>query len=331
MKAIAGHRYGSPDGLRLEEVDKPAIDADGVLVKILAASVNPFDWHSMRGLPYFIRVTSGLRRPKRSIRGLDMAGRVEAVGANVTEFRPGDEVFGLCDCALAEYACGAEQDLVLKPAGLTFEQAAAVPMAGFSALQAVRSQGQLQAGQTVLINGASGGVGTFAVQIAKALGAEVTGVCSTRNVEMVASIGADYVVDYTVDDFARSGKHYDLIIDAVGNRSLSDLRGALTSKGILVLCGGGDTGKRLLGPLVQPLVAMAMSRFVSQSLVLLMAKPGKEHLVALKELIETGKVMPVLDRTYELSEAPEAIRHLETGHARGKVVITMTAAAAAGQ
>ena len=322
MQAIVNSKYGSPDRLELREIDKPALGDDGVLVRVRAASVNPYDWHFMRGLPYFMRLMSGLRRPKQTVRGVDVAGQGEAVGDNVTNLRPDDEVFGAgWGGALAEYVCGGESDFALKPAGLTFEQAAALPMAGCTALQALRDRGQLQPGQRVLINGAAGGVGTFAVQIAKALGGEVTGVCSTRNVDMVRSIGADHAVDYTVEDFTRSGQRYDLVLDTVGNRSLSDLRRALTPKGTLILAGG--KGGRLLGPLALLLRARLLSRFVAQRLLSFIAKLRKDDLVVLNELIEAGKVTPVIDRTYPLSEAPEAIRYLEAGHARGKVVITV--------
>jgi NADPH:quinone reductase-like Zn-dependent oxidoreductase len=321
MKAIANHEYGPPEDLELREIDKPELDVDAVLVRVRASSVNPADWHIMRGLPYLVRLSEGLRRPRRSVPGVDLAGEVEAVGESVTEFQPGDEVFGGRNGAFAEYVRGAERNFVPKPAGLTFEQAAAVPIAGCSALQALRDRGDLQPGQRVLINGAAGGVGTFAVQIAKAFGAHVTGVCSTRNVELVRSIGADEVIDYTAADFAGSGRRYDLIVDAVGNRSLGDCRRALTPKGTLVLVGGG--GGRWLGPLALPLRAAVMSRFVSQRLRPFLAQIKKPDLVVLKELIEAGKVTPVIDRTYPLSDTPEAIRYLEAGHARGKVVITV--------
>jgi NADPH:quinone reductase-like Zn-dependent oxidoreductase len=319
MKAISYHRYGSPDVLTLEDVDKPVIDADGVLVRVAAASVNPLDWHFMRGTPYFVRMMSGLRKPKNTRAGVDVAGRVEQVDANVTQFRPGDEVFGGCNGALAEYVSGAEKNFITKPTSLDFEQAAAIPIAGCTALQALRDVGQLKSGQSVLINGASGGVGTFAVQIAKALGADVTGVCSTRNVEMVRSIGADRVVDYMVEDFTRDGHRYDLIVDAVGNRSLSDLRRATTPGGIVVLTGGG--GGRLLGPMAKSLRAMVLGRFVSQRMLMFFAKLNNPDLLAIAELVEAGKVKPVIDRTFPLAQAPEAIRYLETGHARGKVVV----------
>jgi NADPH:quinone reductase-like Zn-dependent oxidoreductase len=249
MKAIVSDQYGSPERLELADIDKPAVDDGGVLVRVSATSVNPFDWHLMRGLPYFIRLTSGLRRPKRTVLGVDLAGTVEKVGLNMTQFRAGDEVFGTCNGAFAEYVCGREQDFAPRPIGLTFEQAAAIPIAACTALQALRDRGRVEPGQRVLINGAAGGVGTFAVQIAKAFGADVTGVCSTRNLELVRSIGADQVIDYTAEDFTRSGRQYDLMLDTVGNRPLSELRRAMAPKGTLLLVGGG--GGRLLGPATQ--------------------------------------------------------------------------------
>jgi NADPH:quinone reductase-like Zn-dependent oxidoreductase len=322
MKAIINYKYGSPDGLELQEIKKPEIKGDSVLVRVRAASVNPLDWHFMRGQPYFARIMGmGLRRPKGIVRGVDVAGHVEAVGENVTQFRPGDEVFGSCDGAFAEYVCGEENDFVSKPEALTFEQAAAVGVAGCTALQGLRDKGQLQPGQRVLINGAAGGVGTFAVQIANSLGAHVTGVCSTRNVDMVRSIGADQVVDYTREDFTQGGQRYDLILDAVGNRSGSDLRRALTPKGTVVLA-GAESG-RWLKPLPHLLGALVLSRFVGQRILPFLAKIRKEDLVVLKELIDAGNVTPVIDRTYALSETPEAIRYLEAGHAQGKVVVTV--------
>jgi NADPH:quinone reductase-like Zn-dependent oxidoreductase len=323
MKAIVQETYGSPDVLELQEIQKPVIDGDdGVLVRVRAASVNPLDWHFMRGLPYFARIMGmGLRRPKDIVRGVDVAGQVEAVGESVKHVHPGDEVFGECTGAFAEYVCGREKSFAPKPEGLTFEQAAVVPVAGCTALQGLRDRGQIGPGQTVLINGASGGVGTFAVQLAKAFGAQVTGVCSTRNVDLVRSIGAHQVVDYTREDFTQGGQRYDLILDLVGNRSLSDLRRALTPKGTLILA-GAESG-RWLEPLPRLLSALVLSRFVGQRLVPFLAKVSKEDLVVLKELIEAGKVTPVIDRTYPLSEVPEGIRYLEAGHARGKVVITV--------
>lgn len=321
MKAIVSTEYGGPERLGLREIDRPPVDADGMLVRVDAASVNPFDWHVMRGQPYFVRLMFGLRRPKQPVPGGDVAGTVEAVGENVKEFQPGAEVFGSCGGSFAEYVCGKERNFVPKPASLTFEQAAAIPGAGVTALQALRDSGRIQPGQRVLINGAAGGVGTFAVQIAKAFGANVTGVCSTSNVDLVRSIGADDVVDYTAEDFAGSGQRYDLILDGVGNRSLSDLRRALTREGTLVLVGG--TSGNWLRPMILPLKAFVLSRFVGQKLLPFFAKIRKEDLLVLTELVEAGKVTPVIDRTYPLSEAPEAIRYLEAGHARGKVVIAV--------
>ncbi|MGP0004118.1 MAG: NAD(P)-dependent alcohol dehydrogenase [Acidimicrobiales bacterium] len=321
MKAIVSDQYGSPERLELADIDKPAVDDGGVLVRVSATSVNPFDWHLMRGLPYFIRLTSGLRRPKRTVLGVDLAGTVEKVGLNMTQFRAGDEVFGTCNGAFAEYVCGREQDFAPRPIGLTFEQAAAIPIAACTALQALRDRGRVEPGQRVLINGAAGGVGTFAVQIAKAFGADVTGVCSTSNLELVRSIGADQVIDYTAEDFTRSGRQYDLMLDTVGNRPLSELRRAMAPKGTLLLVGGG--GGRLLGPATQLLAALVLSPFVSQRLLPVAARPTKHDLVVLKDLVEAGKITPVLDTVYPLTGAPDAIRHLETGHARGKIVITM--------
>jgi NADPH:quinone reductase-like Zn-dependent oxidoreductase len=321
MKAIVFHRYGSPAVLELKEIDTPVAADDQVLVRVHAASVNPVDWHRMRGAPSLIRGSEGLTKPKNTGLGADVAGRVEAVGRHVTQVQPGDEVFGMSIRTCAEYVRVAEHGIAPKPANLTFEQAAAVPVAALTALQGLRDKGQIQPGHKVLINGAAGGVGTFAVQIAKSFGAEVTGVCSTRNVEMVRSIGADQVIDYTQEDFARkSGERYDLILDAVGNRSLSAFRRVLKPEGTLVMCGGGDGHWR---PLLGPLKAILLRRFVSQKLVPFMAKRSKDDLVVLKELIEGGKVTPVIDRSYPLSEVPGAIRYLEEGHAQGKVVITV--------
>jgi len=322
MKAVVYRSYGAPDVLGLEEIEKPAAGDDQVLVKVRAASVNPLDWHYMRGTPYLVRMGTGLRRPKDARLGVDVAGQVETVGRNVTRFRPGDEVFGVARGAFAEYVSASETKLALKPANLTFERAAAVPIAAFTALQGLRDKGRIQPGQKVLINGAAGGVGTFAVQIAKAFGAEVTGVCSTRNVEMVRSIGADHVIDYTRGDFTRSGPSYDLILDSVGNHSLSDLRRVLTPEGTLVLVGGPDKG-HWLGPLADVLEAVVLSRFVSQKILPFLAHSSKDDLIVMKELLETGKVTPVIDRSYSLRDVPEAIRYLEEGHARGKVVIAV--------
>jgi NADPH:quinone reductase-like Zn-dependent oxidoreductase len=322
MRAILYTEYGPPHVLQFMEVAKPTPKDDEVLIRIRAASVNPRDWHYMRGTPYLVRTRAGLRKPKVPRLGADVAGEVETVGKNVTGFQPGDEVFGVCAGAFAEYACAPEGALVRKPANVTFEQAAAVPVAAFTALQGLRDKGRIQRGQKVLINGASGGVGTFAVQIAKAFEAEVTGVCSTRNIDMVRSIGADHVMDYTREDFTKSGRRYDLIFDVVGNHSLSDRRRALTAEGTLVLVGGPDEG-RWLGPLTGILKAVVLSRFVSQKLLPVMAHVSKDDLIVMQELLEAGKVTPVIDRIYPLRDVPEAVLYLEEGHARGKVVITM--------
>jgi NADPH:quinone reductase-like Zn-dependent oxidoreductase len=322
MKAVVFHRYGPPEQLELKDVEKPVVDDDGVLVRVRAASVNALDWRFMRGEPYLGRLMGmGLRRPVRSIPGVDSAGTVEAVGKNVTEFKPGDDVIGHRINSCAEYLLGKERHFVKKPARLTFEQAAALPVAGMTALEALQRGGQLKSGQKVLISGAAGGVGTFAVQIAKALGAEVTAVCSTRNVEMVRSIGADHVIDYTKEDFARSGQRYDLLLMINGDRSIGDSRRVLTPSGTLVIVGG--SGSRLLGPISLFLQAAVLKRFVRQKLVPFMATGSKDSLVALMELIEAGKVTPVVDRTYPLSETAAAISYLEGHHARGKVVITV--------
>ncbi|MFI5166110.1 MAG: NAD(P)-dependent alcohol dehydrogenase [Thermoanaerobaculales bacterium] len=322
MKAIVYRRYGSPDVLRYEEVDRPTAGDDEVLIRVRAASLNPLDWHFMRGTPYFLRMLAGLRKPKDTRLGVDVAGQVEAVGRNVTQFKPGDDVFGSCRGAFAEYACTSESALVVKPNTVTFEQAAAVSVAARTALQALRDKGRIQPGQRVLINGAAGGVGTFAVQIAKSFGADVTGVCSTRNVEMVRSIGADQVFDYTQEDFTKSGQRYDLILDCAGNHSLSACRRALTPKGIYVGV-GGPSGPWMIGPLASAITASVLSRFMRQKMLMVLTRPSKEDLTMLAELIEARKVTPVIDRRYSLSEVPEAIRYLEQGHARGKVVITL--------
>ena len=327
MKAVRYHRYGGPDVLELQEVDTPAAGDGEVLVRIRAASVNPLDWHFMRGAPYLVRAMAGLSRPKPSASrlGADMAGTVEAVGQNVTGFQPGDEVFGGLEerGTLAEYISVRADAVVLqKPAGLTFEQAAAVPVAAFTALQALRDKGRVQSGQKVLINGASGGVGTFAVQIAKALGAEVTGVCSTGNVGMVASIGADQVVDYTREDFTRAERRYDLLIDIAGSRSLAETRRVLVPKGVLVVVGGPNKG-RWIGPFGRTIRMLLQSPAVSQRMVSFLAHQNRDDLAVLRELLDAGKVTPVIDRTYRLNQVAEAVRYLETGHARGKVVITV--------
>ena len=321
MKAVVYYNYGSPDVLKCEGIEKPTAGDNEVLIRVRAASVNPYDWHFMRGTPYIVRMMAGLLKPKDKRLGVDVAGQVEAVGGNVTQLKPGDEVFGACRGAFAEYACASESALVVKPANVTFEQAASVPIAAFTALQGLRDKGHLQPGQKVLINGAAGGVGTFAVQIAKWFGAEVTGVCSTRNVDMVRSIGADRVIDYTQEDFTKSGQRYDLFFDCVGNHSLLACRRVLNPKGIYILVGG--PGGRWLGPLARMLKTLVLSWFVSQKLVLFLAKPSKEDLIVMHEIMKAGKVTPVIDKRYKLSEVPEAIRYLEEGHARGKVVITL--------
>ena len=305
MKEIVYTKYGSWDVLQIQEVVKPTPKDNQVLLKVHAASVNPLDWHFMRGMPYLMRLQSGLNRPKNNFLGVDVAGQVEAVGKDVKEYQPGDEVFGTCDGAFAEYVCASERELVKKPTNVTFEQAAAVPIAAFTAMQGLRDRGQIKAGQKVLINGAAGGVGTFAVQIAKSFGAVVTGVCSTRNVDMVRSIGADHVIDYTQENFTQSGQHYDLIFDTVGNHSLSDCRRVMDSNGILVLVGGPNKG-RLLGPLTRSLRALVLSRFVNQRMVMLLAARRKEDLVVIQKLLGDEKVTPVIDRRYTLSEVPEA-------------------------
>ena len=325
MKAIVQGGYGSAEVLELREIAKPEIGASEVLIRVRAAGVNPADWAIMGGLPYIARPIYGMGKPKNPVRGTDVAGEVEAVGASVTRFRPGDEVFGWCGHlggAFAEYASVSEDALTLKPAKLTFEQAAAVPMAGTVALQALRDHGKVQAGQKVLVNGASGGIGTFAVQIAKLLGADVTGVCSTNNVELVRSIGADHVIDYSKEDFTRTGQRYDFILDNVANRSLSDLRRALTPKGTLVPNGGGFDHRWIAsgGRLLRAKVSFA---FVSQSLRTFIVSPNQENLVVLRQFIEAGKVTPVIDRTYPLGETPQAISYVGEGHARGKVVVTV--------
>jgi len=325
MKTIVQDEYGPPDVLELRDIDKPEIGEHEVLVHVRAAGVNPGDWAIMSGLPYIARPVYGLRKPKNAVRGTDVAGTAEAIGTGATRFQPGDEVFGWCSGlggAFAEYASVSEDALAPKPANLGFEQAAAVPMAGLVALQALRDHGGVRAGQKVLINGASGGIGTFAVQIAKALGAEVTGVCSTRNVELVRSIGADHVIDYTREDFTRTGQRYDFVLDNVANHSLSELRRALTPTGTLVPNGGGfdnhwfASGGRVIG-------AHVLNRFVSQTLRPFVVSPKLEDLVVLKDLIEAGKLTPVIDRAYPLSEAREAIGHVGGGHARGKIAVTV--------
>jgi NADPH:quinone reductase-like Zn-dependent oxidoreductase len=321
MKAVVQEEYGSPDRLELREVDKPVVVDDEVLVRVRAAAVNALDWRVMRGLPYMVRLSEGRRRPENPIRGIDLAGHVEAVGKKVTEFKPGDEVFGERSRAFAEYVLGKEEHFAHKPPSLTFEQASTLGCAALTALQGLRDKAQVKSGQKVLINGAGGGVGTFSVQIAKSFGADVTAVCHTHNVEMVRSIGADHVIDYTTEDFTKTKERYDVVFDNVGNCSLRRLRRILTPSGTLVFVGAPHF--RFVAPLFRIVRAVAVSRFSKQKLLPFLATHSKDDLLVLKELVESGKVTPVIDRRYPLSEAPEAIRYLELGHARGKVVITV--------
>jgi NADPH:quinone reductase-like Zn-dependent oxidoreductase len=323
MKAIVHDTYGSPDALELRDIEKPVVGDHDVLVRVHAASVHLGDWILVRGVPYVVRMASGLRKPKHRVPGTDIAGTVEAVGKGVTQLRPGDEVFGWCMGACAEYACAGEDHFVPKPANLTFEQAAAIGVSASTGLQLLRDQGKVQPGQKVLINGASGGVGTFAVQIAKAFGAEVTGVCGTRNVDMVRSIGADHLIDYTQEDFTQGGQRYDFILDNVANHSLSDTRRALTPNGTLLPNGGGHAGGRWVGSLGSVIKATAVSLFVRQQGRPSIKFPNRADLVVLKGLIEGGKVTPVIAGTYPLRGTPEAIGHVGEGHARGTVVITV--------
>lgn len=325
MKAVLYCDYGTAEVLELREVEKPSPAADEVLVRVRAAAVNPLDWHYMRGTPYLMRLQAGLRKPKVTRLGVDFAGTVEAVGRNVTRFRPGDEVFGGRTGAFAEYVTVREdRALARKPANLTFEQAATVAIAASTALQGLRDAGKVEPGQKVLINGASGGVGTFAVQIARALGAHVTGVCSTRNVGLVRSLGADHVIDYTTEDYTRGGQRYDVILDNVGNRALLDNRRILAPEGRYVLIGGGgpDAGN-WIGPLAKPLQALVLSWFVSQDMGVYLARLDQGDLALLAGLMESGALTPVIDRRYGLAEIREAIRYLETGRARGKVIIAL--------
>jgi len=323
MKAIAQDTYGSADGLELRDMDKPEIGDDEVLVRVNAAGVDRGVWHVMTGLPYPIRLAGyGLRTPKTPVLGADLAGVVAAVGNDVTRFQPGEEVFGIGKGSYAEFARAPESKLAPKPANLTFEQAAVVAVSGLPALQGLRDKAQVQPGQKVLIIGASGGMGTYAVQIAKSFGAEVTGVCSTTKMDLVRSLGADHVIDYKREDFAGGEKLYDAILDIGGNSSLSRLRRALTRKGTLVIA-GGETDGRWLGGADRQIRALMLSPFVGQKLGTFISSENHEDLIDLKELIEAGQVTPVIDRTYPLSEAPKAIRYLEDGHARGKVAITV--------
>ena len=321
MRAVVRDTYGTPDVLELQEIEKPDLADDGVLVRVHAASINAADWYALTGTPYVGRgLQIGLRKPKERRLGVDFAGTVEAVGRDVAEFSPGDEVFGGRTGALAEYVC-VRNAVAPKPANLTFEEAAAVPVAAITALQGLRDKGQLQPGQKVLINGASGGVGTFAVQIAKALGAEVTADCSTRNVDLVRSLGADHVIDYTREDFTRSDRHYDLMLDVAGSRSWSECKRVLEPQATLVVV-GAQRGSRLLGPLSHIAKVRLAALRSSRKVVFFIAKLNKPDLAVLRELLEAGKVAPVIDRRYELSESADAFRYLGPGHARGKIVIS---------
>jgi NADPH:quinone reductase-like Zn-dependent oxidoreductase len=325
MKAITQDRYGGPEVLEFRDIDQPTPTDKEVLLQVQAAGLHRGDWHVMTGLPYLVRVvvpTLGLRKPKVPAVGMDVAGTVEAVGKDVTRFRPGDEVFGWCEGAFAEYACAPADNLALKPADLTFEQAAAVPISGFAALQALRDQGEVRAGQRVLVIGAAGAVGSFGVQLAKAFGAQVTGVASTTQVDLVRSIGADEVIDYTKEDATDGTRQWDLIIDTAGRRSLSQLRRALTPTGTLVIV-GGEGGGRWMGGFLRNLRAPLVSRFVGQRLRMLASKENQEDLQTLRELIEAGKLTPLIGRTYPLGDVPEAMRALEAGNTRGKIVITV--------
>jgi NADPH:quinone reductase-like Zn-dependent oxidoreductase len=336
MKAAVYTRYGPPDVVQIVDVERPVPKDSEVLIKVRAASVNPLDGGLMAGKPYSFRIMTGLRRPKITRLGVDVAGQVEAVGSGVTQFKPGDAVFGvcirnpqasgagiwICQGAFAEYVCGPESTLVTKPHNVTFEQAASVPVAALTALQGLRDKGQIQPGQKVLVNGAAGGVGTFAVQIAKSFGAEVTGVCSTRNVEMVRSIGADHVIDYTRKDFTNCAQGYDLFFDCIGNHSLSASRRVINPQGIYL--GVGGPGSRwILGLMARPIKILILSRFTSQKLIVFLARPNKEDLTLMRELMAAEKIRPVIDRRYMLSEVRDAIRYLAERHARGKVVITL--------
>ena len=325
MKAAVFMRYGPPDVIQIADVEKPAPQDNEVLIEVCVASLNPLDWHFMRGTPYIGRIMMGLRKPKDTRPGRDVAGQVEAVGGKVSQFKPGDAVFGAARGACADFACAAESKLALKPKNVTFEQAASVPIAGLTALQGLRDKAQIQPGQKVLINGAAGGVGTFAVQIAKWLGADVTGVCSTRNVEMVRSLGADRVIDYTQEDFTKGAQRYDAILDNVGNHSLSECRRAMNPKGKYVLVGGGGVNDQgLIGPgLARGIAAPVLSWFVSQDMLFFIANLNQKGLTTLCDLMQGGKVTPVIDRRCGLSEVAEAMRYLEEGHARGKVVIAL--------
>jgi NADPH:quinone reductase-like Zn-dependent oxidoreductase len=321
MKAVVNRCYGPPDVLTLEDIEKPTPASEEVLVRVHAAAVNPYDWHGMRGSPYIMRLGSGLGAPKNIRFGADFAGTVEAVGEGVTKFKPGDRVFGGAAGAFAEYVVATTNRIALMPDAVPFEQAASMPIAAITALQALRDKGQLQAGEKVLINGASGGVGTYAVQIATSMGAEVSGVCSTRNVEMVRSLGADHVFDYKKEDYTQSGQQFDLIVDMVGNHSLSANRGVLTPKGRFVIVGGAKGN--WLGPLIGPIKALLMSPFVDQEMGMMIATMDGDDLAALADLMERGQLTSAIDRRYPLSEVADAIRYSEEGRARGKIIIDL--------
>ena len=324
MKAIVQDNYGSAEVLELRDVEKPRPGDDELLIRVHAAGLDPGVWHLMTGLPYLVRVMGfGLRKPKIRIRGTDVAGTVEAAGRNVTQLKEGDPVYGTCDGSFAEYACAKAERLAPKPANLSFEQAAAVPVSGMTALSGLRDAGNLQSGQRVLIIGAAGGVGTYAVQLAKAFGATVTGVCSTSKAELVRTIGADEVIDYTQVDFTEGTRQFDLILDTAGRRPLGHLRRALTPQGTLVIV-GGEGGDRWLGGFQRQIFAPVRALFTEQKMLGLISKERQQDLLTLKDLIEAGKLTPVIDRTYPLREAPQAIRYLEQGHARGKVVLTIS-------
>ena len=323
MKAIVRHRYGSPDVLRLEDVEKPVAGPDQVLVRVRAASLNAYDWHIMRGAPLIARLGEGFRTPKAPQLGVDMAGEVEAVGKDVNDVRPGDAVFGGASGAFAEYVTAKPGRLAPKPANMSFEQAATIGMAGRTALQGLRDKGQLKPGQRVLINGAGGGVGTFAVQIAKALGADVTAVCSWHNLELARSLGADRVIDYAREDFTRGGQRVDLLLEVAASRSLAGCARALAPDGTLVVIGAPGNGRSIMPIALRMLGAKAWSRFGRRRMSMMVAKVAREDLIVLTKLIEAGKVTPVVDRTFPLRETADAMRYLELGHARGKVVITM--------
>lgn len=313
MKAILFEKYGSPDVLQLKDTEKPTPQENQVLIKVHAAAANPLDWHGMRADPFLVRISDGWQKPKDPRLGADVAGTVDAVGKNVTQFKPGDAVFGSAKGCFAEYVCANAELLALKPTNISFEAAAAVPVAAYTALQGLRDKGQIKAGQKVLINGASGGVGTFAVQIAKSYGAEVSAVCSGRNLELVRSIGADYVIDYTKEDFTQNGKQYDLIFDTIGNLSLAGCRRALSAEGICSVAGFTS-----LGHLFETIL------FGGKKIgMMAIAEPNKKDLLILKEMLENGKIVSVIDKTYPLSQTPEAIRYLETSRARGKVIVTV--------